>query len=794
MTRTAPDRAAYAALCNKNVLYSERVCMVVVSESSREWLTNGKWFSTRQAGALVIGGDHRALGVVRSLGRKGIPVWVLRDHHFVAGLSRYAKRHLRWPAGDGDRLQYLLNLCEKHKLHGWALFPTDDETVALIARNHSVLRKRFRLTTPPWEVLRLAYDKRLTHRLAVKNGVDQPQTYLPKNQQEIAALECRFPVILKLAFTQGANDSTDSKAWRAGDREALLSSYDEACALADPEVIMIQEWIPGGSEEQFSFAALCVDGDPLAWITARRTRQYATDHGLESSYVESADVPEIEALARPLLKALSSTGLVEVEFKRDPRDGRYKLLDINSRVWDWHTLGSQAGTDFPHLLWRVIHGERIPETRGLAGARWVRMVPDLPAVLKEIFQGRLAPRTYLRTLRGPLEFAVFAFDDPIPALVDAPYLAWQAWKWRAKAKPFSGVADERPQGEFIFPTAGVAGIPPAIGANNAVAGRQKFQTARNSPGKSGSFKRDATMVCSVCVATYKRPQTLDGLLRSLVQQALPKDVVLEVIVVDNDPERSAESLVRQYENTREITFQYFSQPIKNISLTRNVAVQNTTGTHILFIDDDEVACPDWVARLLKALKEYDADGVFGPSVPFFDNTAPEWIRKGVRLFVDTIPVTPTGTEAGLTWTCNCLVKASLLRGIEGPFDPAYGLTGGEDGDLFERLKRRGARFIYCNEAPAFEYWPSGRTRVSYLVRRSLMGGSFHTRMTIAASRRKMRVRLFLLLKAIFFGLTSLALVVIAFPSKVWRTYWEMKVASNTGRFLAVFGRYYQAYK
>ena len=75
-----------------------------------------------------------------------------------------------------------------------------------------------------------------------------------------------------------------------------------------------------------------------------------------------------------------------------------------------------------------------------------------------------------------------------------------------------------------------------------------------------------------------------------------------------------------------------------------------------------------------------------------------------------------------------------------------------------------------------------------------MGGSFHTRMTIAASRRKMRVRLFLLLKAIFFGLTSLALVVIAFPSKVWRTYWEMKVASNTGRFLAVFGRYYQAYK
>src|SRR5205814_2374760 len=209
-------------------------------------------------------------------------------------------------------------------------------------------------------------------------GVDQPRTYVLRNRQEVAALECTFPVILKPAFKPDLNRFTHAKAWRVDDRETLLSSYDEACTLVDPEVIMIQELIPGGGQEQFSFAALCVDGRPLAWITARRTRQYPVDFGQASSYVESVDVPEIEAPSRRLLKAMNSTGLVEVEFKRDLRDGCYKLLDINSRVWGWHTLGLRAGVDFPYLLWRVVSGGELPANRGRGGVPSVRIVTDTP--------------------------------------------------------------------------------------------------------------------------------------------------------------------------------------------------------------------------------------------------------------------------------------------------------------------------------------------------------------------------------------------------------------------------------
>ena len=113
-------------------------------------------------GAIVIGSDYIALGVVRSLGRHGIPVCLMRDLHVCAAVSRYVRCCLPWPAGDMARLNALLELSTLHRLDGWALFPTDDEAAALVARHHGTLAEHFLLTTPSWEVMRWAYDKRLT--------------------------------------------------------------------------------------------------------------------------------------------------------------------------------------------------------------------------------------------------------------------------------------------------------------------------------------------------------------------------------------------------------------------------------------------------------------------------------------------------------------------------------------------------------------------------------------------------------------------------------------------------------
>src|SRR4051812_9079907 len=79
-------------------------------------------------GAVVVGGDYTALGVVRSLGRRGIDTWVVpNDGHLVAIISRYARRCRPLPRGDeAGQVRHLLDLCAEHDLQGCVLFPTYD--------------------------------------------------------------------------------------------------------------------------------------------------------------------------------------------------------------------------------------------------------------------------------------------------------------------------------------------------------------------------------------------------------------------------------------------------------------------------------------------------------------------------------------------------------------------------------------------------------------------------------------------------------------------------------------------
>src|SRR5690348_943727 len=124
----------------------------------------------RGVGAVVMDADYRGLAVVRSLGRRGIPVWVVQHgDQLLATLSRYNRRTLRWPShAEEENVKFLVELSEREEVRDWVLFPTGDEGAALVARHHQTLAKHFQLTTAPWDVLQWLYDKRLTYRLAGK--------------------------------------------------------------------------------------------------------------------------------------------------------------------------------------------------------------------------------------------------------------------------------------------------------------------------------------------------------------------------------------------------------------------------------------------------------------------------------------------------------------------------------------------------------------------------------------------------------------------------------------------------
>lgn len=381
-------------------------------------------------GALVMGADYRALGVARSLGRRGIPVWIINQGgHLVAAASRYVRRRLPWPPGDDrEKLEYLLALCATHHLYGWMLVPTDDHTVGLLSANHEALASKYHLTVPPWETLQWACDKRLLHQLATILDVHQPWTACPSNREELGKLDCPFPAILKPAIRLQPSSLAIPKAWLVEDRQSLLTRFDEASALLSAENLIIQEIVPGGGEAQFSYAALCRDGRSLASVVARRTRQFPRDFGQLSTYVETVEAPEVIEPAERLLAEIRFTGLAEVEFKRDPRDGKLKVLDINPRVWGWHTLASRVGVDFPYLLWLLVRGEPVPQSRGGAGQRWIHWTADLRMAIEEIAAGRLSLREYLSSIRSPLESAIFSWEDPLPGILDLPLFAYAAGK------------------------------------------------------------------------------------------------------------------------------------------------------------------------------------------------------------------------------------------------------------------------------------------------------------------------------------------------------------------------------
>src|SRR6185312_12978622 len=98
--------------------------------------------------------------------------------------------------------------------------------------------------------------------------------------------------------------------------------------------------IPGGSEQQFGYCAFFKEGRVLGSMMTQYKRQHPPLFGRSCTCVETADVPEIEAIALRFLKAINYYGLVELEFKLDPRDGKYKLLDVNARTWGYHSLGA----------------------------------------------------------------------------------------------------------------------------------------------------------------------------------------------------------------------------------------------------------------------------------------------------------------------------------------------------------------------------------------------------------------------------------------------------------------------
>lgn len=382
-------------------------------------------------GAILLGSDFKALGVMRSLGRRGVRSLVIDNTPRAAWMSRYAIERRRWDGAMDSQpfLEFLLALGQEPRYAGWLLIPSQDEVVELVARNHDALASHFTLVTQDWDVLKWACDKGHMNQMARETGVATPATWYPRDEDDLANLDITYPAIIKPTVSIRLQHAMRLKALPADNLERMREQYRLALSAMPASEVMIQEIIPGGGAQQFSLAAYARDGAVIASMTARRTRQYPIDYGLGSSFVEAFEVPDILDDARKLLAYMRLTGMVEVEFKRDPRTRVNKLLDINVRPWGWHTLTIACGLDFPYMQYCDILGLPQPPATPRVNYRWLRAITDIPAGAQEIRAGLTTPRAYLRSLiAGRTTYSVFAWSDPLPALMDAGSVAVRAMR------------------------------------------------------------------------------------------------------------------------------------------------------------------------------------------------------------------------------------------------------------------------------------------------------------------------------------------------------------------------------
>jgi len=346
--------------------------------------------------AVVDVGWVNGLAAIRSLGRAGIRALAVDHRPSALGFrSRYAERFVSAdPHTDSTRF-----IASIRALGEVVVFPTHDAQLNLIAQHLGDLQVL--APFPDWDILEQVQSKRAQFDQALAAGVDVPETHYPRTVAEAraAAEEIGLPVLVKPEHPVGFKQRFRRQAFRC----ETLDDVEDAYTQAEEFGAMVQELIPGEDDALYTVGSYVArDGRPLGVFSGRKLRQ--TPPGIGTCRVgEAVWAQDAVDAALRLLKAFDYFGLSQVEFKRDPRDGKFKLMEINPRLWQWHGLAAACGIDLPRIAYADLVGEKPDEvTMSGEGKRWaITLLPgESPA-----FQ------------RPPYVDAVFARDDPKPAAV-----------------------------------------------------------------------------------------------------------------------------------------------------------------------------------------------------------------------------------------------------------------------------------------------------------------------------------------------------------------------------------------
>ena len=370
--------------------------------------------------AIVINTHIIGTAVIRALAAKGVPVVAFHYRSDEFGyLSRYVTESVRVPDPGKAEEEFISRLVQlSSRFKGSLLIPTDDYSLVCVSKHKKLLSQYYVVAVEEWDLVRKIVHKLYVHDIARSLGVPSPETFEIHSLEDIKNRSngLIYPCLLKPQEGHIFYDIFKAKAFKIHNKNELI---DKGAMLQKMGLkMMIQEFIPGDDGQGVNYNSYFVDGNPIAEFTAQKVRIDPPFFGSPRVLV-SKDVPEIIEPGRLLLRRLGYSGFSCMEFKRDARDGVFKLMEINCRSNKTGSLAVYCGIDFPWIQYRhLMFGEIERQGNGTfkENVYWIDFAKDMVMFFTSREEESYSLKEYVKPYLGEKVFGILSRKDPLPFL------------------------------------------------------------------------------------------------------------------------------------------------------------------------------------------------------------------------------------------------------------------------------------------------------------------------------------------------------------------------------------------
>jgi D-aspartate ligase len=380
-----------------------------------------------QSGAFVLGLNETGLTAVRCLGRAGISVKGFDVSAKRAGFrSRYCRVAEICPdpfRQPDDLVRFLRNQAGgvSQKV---VLLPTSDLFFLFLSRHRAQLADKFLMNLPADDVAESVVNKRRLYELAAANGTAFPKSYFPGTYDEALAVKdsLRYPAFIKPYWGHQWRRHFGGmhKGFKVQSPDEFLSIFREVLESGHPA--LVQSYITSPDDNLFSLSLyVSQTGEVLAAFPRRQVRQYPPNSGTVTLAISERN-PALVANGTRFCRSIGYRGIAGLEYKLDREDNQYKLLDFNPRLMLSDSLTAYCGINLPLMQYLDLTCQKpAPRREYTEGVKWLESMADFAAFKQYHERGELGFRDWLKSLRRARVFALFAWDDPLPFLVDRKF-------------------------------------------------------------------------------------------------------------------------------------------------------------------------------------------------------------------------------------------------------------------------------------------------------------------------------------------------------------------------------------